>query len=77
MVVVALSVYTSHDWQDNICEELSIHADLLRALRTGGFDIENCEKWAEKLVMGGMTLLGLGLVLKVMLAVITFASFEG
>ncbi|KAF8318268.1 hypothetical protein DL93DRAFT_446330 [Clavulina sp. PMI_390] len=65
MISIILSVYGAHDWQDGLCEELSIHADLLRALRTGGFDIEHCEKWAEKLLMGGMTLLGLGLVLKI------------
>lgn len=64
MVALALNVYSQRDWQDHLCEELSVHADLLRALRTGGFDIESCEKWVEKLVMGGMTLLGVGLVLK-------------
>jgi len=64
MVVLVVKVYKPRDWKDDLCEEVSVHADVLRALRSGGFDIESCENWVEKLVLGVMTLLGVGLVLK-------------
>lgn len=65
MIILVFKVCNSHDWRDDLCEEVSTHPDILRALRQGGFDIENCESWVQKLVMGGLTMLGVGLILKV------------
>jgi len=64
MVILAFRIYKPKDWKDNLCEEASVHPDVLRALRSGGFNIESCESWIEKLVLGAMTILGVGLVLK-------------
>jgi hypothetical protein len=65
MVILVFKVYKPKDWKDDLCEEVSVHPDVLRALRSGGFDIENCESWVENLMLGMMTLLGVGLILKV------------
>lgn len=65
MVILAFKIYKPKNWKDELCEEVSIHPDVLRALRSGGFDVENCEGWVEKLVLGVLTILGVGLILKV------------
>ena len=65
MVILAFRIYKPKAWKDDLCEEVSVHPDVLRALRSGGFNIESCESWVEKLVLGAMTMLGVGLVLKV------------
>lgn len=65
MVFLAFKLYKPKDWKDDLCEEVSVHPDVLRTLRSGGFDIESCESWVEKLVLGVTTVLGIGLILKV------------
>jgi hypothetical protein len=65
LVAFVFNCYNSRKWRDNLCEDLSTHPDILRALRIVGYDIESCEGWIEKLVFGGLSLLGFILVLKV------------
>lgn len=65
MIVFVFNICNSREWRDDMCEEVATHPDILRALRSAGFDIENCETWVEKLLMGAMTMLGVVLILKV------------
>lgn len=64
-VSLVFSCYSPKQWKDNLCEDLSTHPDILRILRTAGYDIESCEGWIEQAVFGGLTMLAIGLVLKV------------
>jgi len=74
LIIVAFACYRPSEWRETSCEELSTQPDLLRSLAQAGFNLENCETWIEKLVLGALTLLSVGLILKLqfVLAVATY-----
>jgi len=57
-----------------MCNELSTQPDLLRLLLQSSLDIEECETWLEKFITTVLTVLCIGMILKVQF-IIVVSSF--
>ena len=67
LVLISLAFTSSRSsrWRESTCNELSTQADLLRLLQQSGVNIEECEIWLDKFITTALTVLSIGLILKV------------
>jgi hypothetical protein len=65
LIIIAFISYRPSRWRDGACEALPTQPDLVRSLSQAGFDLENCESWIERLVTSALTVLCVGLMIKV------------
>ena len=58
-------VSTNSSIRTGLCEEVSSQPDFLRDLADMGFNLENCEVWFERAVIGVMTVTAIVIIVRV------------
>jgi len=61
----AYVVSTNSSIRTGLCEEVSSQPDFIRDLADMGFNLENCEVWFERAVIGVMTMIAVVIVVRV------------
>jgi hypothetical protein len=58
-------ISTNSSIRTGICEEVSSQPDFIRDLADMGFNLENCEVWFERAVIGGITMTAIVIIIRV------------
>ena len=58
-------VSTNSSIRTGLCEEVSSQPDFIRDLADMGFNLENCEVWFERAVIGVMTMTAVVIIVRV------------
>lgn len=58
-------ISTNSSVRTGLCEEVSNQPDFLRDLADMGFNLENCEVWFERAVIGVMTVTAVVIIVRV------------
>lgn len=66
----AYAVSTNSSIRTGLCEEVSSQPDFIRDLADMGFNLENCEVWFERAVIGVMTIAAVVIIVRVSRAIL-------
>jgi len=58
-------ISTNSSIRTGLCEEVSSQPDFIRDLADMGFNLENCEVWFERAVIGVMTMTAVVIIVRV------------
>ena len=61
----AYVISTNSSIRTGLCEEVSSQPDFIRDLADMGFNLENCEVWFERAVIGVMTMTAVVIIVRV------------
>jgi len=64
-------ISTNSSIRTGLCEEVSSQPDFIRDLADMGFNLENCEVWFERAVIGVMTMTAVVIIVRVSHAILT------
>ena len=64
-LVVSYTSYSNNYVRTGVCEELSRHPDLMRDMVEMGLNVENCELWFERAVVGIIGIMFILIVIRV------------
>lgn len=64
-LVVSYTSYSNKYVRTGVCEELSRHPDLMRDMVEMGLNVENCELWFERAVVGIIGIMFILIVIRV------------